>query len=344
MKNILLSVVFLAACCVAQANRIELGLASGVTSGVSGEAYRVSKSGDAQTYWLGYGLDKNVSAELGFDHLDFDGVNTDHQIIYLAGVYRWMPEAWIHPISKLGLGSVTSKGFTTEKVNSIGAKVSLGLEADFKYVSVGTLLNYHYMNKVADGDSFKDVQALVPMIFITFHNPTEAASVSKSQKQEEIRPVVAVAKDSDSDGISDEDDKCPGTNSNVVVNKFGCAEKETASVKINVEFLSGKTNLESKYDSEIANLVSFMKKFTETRVEIAGYTDNKGAKKGNRSLSQKRADSIKSALVKAGIDANRIVAKGYGSENPIADNKTEAGRAQNRRVIANISVQAEKSK
>lgn len=148
MKIILAIVSFLSLSAYAQEHRIELGLASGVTQGVAGESFnKNSKSGDAQSYWLGYGLNKNYGVELGLDHFDFDGVNTDHQLIYLAGVYRWAPESWIHPIAKLGLGSLQSKNFSDEKTSSVGAKAALGLEADFKYISVGALADYQYMIK-----------------------------------------------------------------------------------------------------------------------------------------------------------------------------------------------------
>jgi outer membrane protein OmpA-like peptidoglycan-associated protein len=67
-------------------------------------------------------------------------------------------------------------------------------------------------------------------------------------------------------------------------------------------------------------------------VEIQGHTDTQGGKAHNRRLSQSRSDSVKAALVKRGIDANRLVTKGYGQEVPVADNATPAGREKNRRV------------
>ena len=67
-------------------------------------------------------------------------------------------------------------------------------------------------------------------------------------------------------------------------------------------------------------------------MEIRGYTDNTGKKTANMKLSQSRAESVKAWLVKKGIAADRITARGYGPDNPIADNKTKEGRAQNRRI------------
>ena len=68
------------------------------------------------------------------------------------------------------------------------------------------------------------------------------------------------------------------------------------------------------------------------RVEIQGHTDNTGTREHNATLSQERADAVKTWLVHAGVDSSRLVAKGYGQERPLAPNVTAANRARNRRV------------
>lgn len=328
--------------------RIELGLSAGTSHAVSGETFKdATQTGDAQNFWLGYGFDKSIGLELGFDHFDFDKADFKHQAIYLAGTYRFNSENWIHPIAKLGLGSYETKNSLDEKTTSLGAKAAAGLEADFKYASVGALLNYHFITKAGDADSLKNISALVPALFVTFHNAVEYESKSTSVAPVATSAPVAaapVSKDTDADGINDEDDKCPSTQTGVVVNKFGCSEKEKASVKIEIEFASGKADLDEKYLPEVETLANFMKKFPETKVQIGGYTDNKGSVKRNTDLSAKRADSVKNALVKMGVEASRLTAKGFGPAKPVADNKTETGRAQNRRVMAEITVTTEKKK
>src|SRR5262249_38485139 len=69
-----------------------------------------------------------------------------------------------------------------------------------------------------------------------------------------------------------------------------------------------------------------------TQVEIAGYTDNTGDPAANVQLSQQRAEAVRAALVSAGVDPNMLVAKGYGSANPIAGNDTAEGKFRNRRI------------
>jgi OOP family OmpA-OmpF porin len=75
-------------------------------------------------------------------------------------------------------------------------------------------------------------------------------------------------------------------------------------------------------------------------VEIQGHTDDKGADDYNMQLSQDRANSVRDYLIAAGVDADRLIAKGYGETKPIAPNVTSAGRAKNRRVEFHILSQA----
>ena len=70
---------------------------------------------------------------------------------------------------------------------------------------------------------------------------------------------------------------------------------------------------------------------------VEGYTDSVGSAAFNQTLSERRAEAVRAALVKAGVDPTRIVAQGYGKEYPVASNATDSGRAQNRRVEVTIS-------
>ena len=77
-------------------------------------------------------------------------------------------------------------------------------------------------------------------------------------------------------------------------------------------------------------------------MNIDGYTDNRGSKALNLALSQKRAESVKAYLVSKGVDAENINTTGNGMSNPIADNKTAASRAKNRRVEIHYTVREQK--
>ena len=83
-----------------------------------------------------------------------------------------------------------------------------------------------------------------------------------------------------------------------------------------------------------------MKEHSSTSAEIEGHTDNTGKKSYNVWLSKKRAEAIKNYMISEfGIDASRLSAVGYGPDQPVSDNGTREGRAENRRVVAAIKTE-----
>ena len=78
--------------------------------------------------------------------------------------------------------------------------------------------------------------------------------------------------------------------------------------------------------------VKVMKDKPNMRVSVEGHTDSIGSDAYNQKLSERRAQAVRDYLVSQGIDAARISVKGWGKAKPVASNKTEAGRAENRRV------------
>ncbi|MEJ2621619.1 MAG: OmpA family protein [Candidatus Thiodiazotropha sp.] len=99
-----------------------------------------------------------------------------------------------------------------------------------------------------------------------------------------------------------------------------------------VLFSSGKTELLPGAMSTIDKLASFLAEYPEKSVLIEGHTDNVGSEAYNLDLSERRALSVKEALVQVGVDAARIDTLGLGESTPITDNATAAGRLKNRRV------------
>lgn len=100
----------------------------------------------------------------------------------------------------------------------------------------------------------------------------------------------------------------------------------------NLQFETAKADLKAVSYSHLKNLVEIMKRKKELKIRIDGHTDSDGEESANQVLSQKRAESVKNYLVSQGIDAARIVAKGLGESNPIADNATAQGKSKNRRT------------
>ena len=104
----------------------------------------------------------------------------------------------------------------------------------------------------------------------------------------------------------------------------------------NVYFDFGKFTLRPESFKELDELVSYMKYRENDRIEIAGHTDNVGNASDNQKLSENRAEAIRQYLIKKGVAAPRIIAKGYGSTQPIADNSSYDGRQKNRRTEVRI--------
>ena len=98
----------------------------------------------------------------------------------------------------------------------------------------------------------------------------------------------------------------------------------------NFEF--NKSNLTAEGRSKIHEASDILKQYPNLRVSVDGYTDSIGSDSYNQRLSERRAKTVADALVADGISASRLDIRGFGKTNPIADNKTAAGRAENRRV------------
>jgi outer membrane protein OmpA-like peptidoglycan-associated protein len=99
-----------------------------------------------------------------------------------------------------------------------------------------------------------------------------------------------------------------------------------------IAFAPGRAALRPEAKSSLGKLVAFVNKDPSKPIRIEGHTDGRGNANANQLLSQKRADSVRDALIAAGVSANRMTSVGLGEDNPVADNETEEGRAKNRRV------------
>lgn len=100
----------------------------------------------------------------------------------------------------------------------------------------------------------------------------------------------------------------------------------------NITFDTNEAFIKSSFQPVIGSIAKVLNEYNKTLIYVNGYTDNTGSDAINNPLSQKRANAVADFLRVKGVAATRIKASGLGSSNPIADNKTAAGREQNRRV------------
>ena len=120
-------------------------------------------------------------------------------------------------------------------------------------------------------------------------------------------------------------------------------EEKAAKAKIinllnveNIEFEVAKDRLTSKGRATVNKLAAILKQYPHIHIEIAGHTDSDGNDDFNLKLSQARVDTVKNALISQGIDASRMIAKGYGESRPLVPNDTPLNKQKNRRVEINI--------
>ena len=150
--------------------------------------------------------------------------------------------------------------------------------------------------------------------------------------------------DSDSDGVPDGLDQCPNTPSGLRVDANGCpitvSEKETELLDTgvirlrNVNFDTGKATIKPESFPALDEVGAILQQYPTLRIEVGGHTDDRGGKAMNDRLSQARSASVLSYLQQKfpTLDPAQFSAKGYGFSRPLASNRTEKGRALNRRV------------
>src|SRR5690606_2261971 len=110
------------------------------------------------------------------------------------------------------------------------------------------------------------------------------------------------------------------------------ASEGTSAVLENIFFDVDKYDLKEKSVTELRKIIRFLMENPAVRVEISGHTDNTGSAAYNLQLSERRAQSVMDYLVSHGISTERLIPKGYGSQQPIASNDSEEGRQANRRI------------
>lgn len=160
--------------------------------------------------------------------------------------------------------------------------------------------------------------------------------------------------DEDGDGVFDRRDRCPDTPANTPVGHNGCplpqyppsqkpAEPEpvqeviTLSDQGNVLFAFDSSELTPAAQQQLQALVPKLSDPSVTRVRVVGHTDSKGTDAYNQALSERRASAATEYLINQGVTPQKVTSQGRGESEPVADNETDAGRAQNRRVELHLN-------
>lgn len=149
--------------------------------------------------------------------------------------------------------------------------------------------------------------------------------------------------DRDNDGVLDADDKCPDTPG--IASLAGCPKPAAPTAQEQAQlnayaktilFDTGKSTIRTESAKVLADITEILKKYPSAKFSIDGHTDSVGSATLNQTLSDSRAAEVKTYLISNGIDVSRLSSTGYGESRPVSDNKTKAGRAENRRVEINL--------
>lgn len=196
-----------------------------------------------------------------------------------------------------------------------------------------------------DGDAIPDQYDACPKV------PGEATSERRTHGCPKIE-------DADRDGVPDPDDACPKEAGVRPPDGDGCPKPEPPAPPSSaelvadvivlsqmVQFETGTATLRPESDPILGEVARILKEHPELElVEVQGHTDERGSADLNRKLGQERAESVVAWLAARGVAGDRLVAKGYGSDRPIADNTTDEGRAKNRRVELRVLKTKEEAK
>ncbi len=287
----------------------------------------------------GYRFNNPFAVELTYGRADSgirqnQLIDIDVESLSLDGLYHFAESEDLSPFVLLGVSEYQQDwNYPGSSAKNAQTAVDLGLGLK-KFVTENFVIRTEA--KVFHTLDYSDTHSALSVGFgYAFGNKAAAPAPAPA-------PVAPKAPmDSDRDGVTDDMDKCPGTPEKLKVDAVGCPIilKENVDVSLEVLFDTNSDVVKPEYESEVKKVAEFLEQYQGTTAEIQGHTDSRGSNAFNKTLSQKRADSIVKVLVeKFGISAARLKAVGYGEEQLIVKNdKTPAQQAQNRRVIGKIS-------
>lgn len=243
--------------------------------------------------------------------------------VYGLDVKLGLPSGNWLPYAKLGYGSarLTGAGATGS-----GSGAHLGLGVEYKFAPHWSVAGEYtsISDKYSNNTQKLNNNNFTIGINYYFDSPYVAPVVAAVAAPVVVKEVVQQA--------------APAEKKEVVKTIF--TDKPVTIEGANFDTNSAK--LKHTADKKLNEVVDFAAKYKESNLAVSGHTDSTGSAKLNQKLSEKRAASVKAFLVKKGVAADRITTRGESASRPVADNKTKAGRAQNRRVEINSVVKEAK--
>lgn len=268
---------------------------------------------------------------------------TDH---YQYGVgldvgYRFVPGPGATPFVILGAGAVRNDAVLkaeddTDFIGNVGIGFLTG-ELGNGGVRIRGEARYVRDDFETGGNDGMNEWRIGLGVTVPLGRRTIEREVVRERVVRETETVTAPAEivDSDNDGVPDQIDQCPNTLPGLATDNRGCVVESGGPQTLRLEGVNFELNsatLTADARTILRRVAEALRGEPNLRAEIAGHTDSTGADDYNLRLSQQRAESVREFLVSEGVEASRLVARGYGETQPVADNSTTTGRALNRRV------------
>jgi OOP family OmpA-OmpF porin len=194
---------------------------------------------------------------------------------------------------------------------------------------VSMRLEYDNVADVAEiGNDKTDVERYTLGLVYRFGHAEEAAPVAAAPVAAVAPAAPAKCADADNDGVCDSADRCPNTPAGERVGPYGCS----CDVTFRTHFAFDSAELTAEDKAQLDKVAARLQELEFVGGTATGHTDNVGDDAYNQKLSERRAQAVVDYLAAKGVASGRISAIGMGEAKPLADNATEEGRAQNRRV------------
>ncbi|WP_448211520.1 OmpA family protein [Colwellia sp. MEBiC06753] len=237
----------------------------------------------------------------------------------------------------------------------VGGFKNIDLEDKEISANIGMGYRHYFTNRFAayvEGkghyqleDRYKDWTATIGLIYFFGENQPKAAKAVESAKVAPSPAPVEVDNDSDDDGILNHIDQCADTPKSHYVDSVGCTvyTEEVDTMELVILFDNNSDEIKSNFNVELEKTADFLNRYPDVELTIEGHTSIVGTEDYNQKLSERRAKAVVDRLVSDfGINRSRLTAIGYGETQLINPDNTEVAHAENRRIMATMSVKTEK--
>lgn len=299
---------------------------------------------------VGKHFSEAVSLELGISRGRFDlpgGEHLDLTAYSIDALRVFARDSRVSPFISVGVGALNNDAGGAEGHTYKMAQAGLGLMIAVAESDDGATrfslrpevkARWAFPHNNDPQDNFLDYAAMLGFQF-AFGSPRPAAAApvapTPAAPTPPPPPPTPVLRDSDGDGVVDDRDRCPDTPRGVAVDNNGCPRQGSATLQgVTFEYNSARLTAESR--PVLNEVAADLKKYPQLQVELQGHTDSIGSDAFNLRLSDQRAQAVRDYLLSQGVGARQLEAKGYGESQPVADNKTDTGRAENRRVVMRV--------